>query len=198
MKTLLVGDVHGCSRPLDALIRAARPDKLFLLGDIFAKGPDPRGVWDIIKDNDTTAIMGNHDERLLQVWGQPGSSAHHRCWPRLQDETREWISALPLSRSGDGWTAVHAGVHPTLGLAGTSKRQLLTMRRWPDDEDPENPYWWQLYTLPERIYYGHDAMRGLQVHEATVGLDTGCVYGGELSGMILETGEVFQVEGNVR
>lgn len=196
MRTLIVGDVHGCAGPLAALIARANPDKLLLLGDIFVKGPDPGRVWDIICDNDTVGIMGNHDARLLELWGKPGDSAHHWCWSRLPDAAREWIAALPLFRTGDDWAAVHAGVHPTLGLAGTSRKQLLTLRRWPNDDVPESPYWWQLYTGTTRVYYGHDAMRRLQVHEFTVGLDTGCVYGGELSGIILETGEVVQVDGN--
>ncbi len=196
MKTLVVGDVHGCADPLRALIGKANPDKLLLLGDIFAKGPDPGGVWELIQQHDTSAILGNHDARLLQVWGQPGETAHHTCWPLLPESARSWTSELPLSMQGADWIAVHAGVHPTLGLPGTTRKQLMTLRRWPDDADLENPFWWQLYTGSERILYGHDAMRGLQVHPSTIGLDTGCVYGGELSGMILETGEVLQVDGN--
>lgn len=196
MKTLLVGDVHGCAGPLRALIAEARPDVLFLLGDIFAKGPDPAGVWDVICAFETLAILGNHDARLLEVWGKPGESAHHRCWPQLPEAARAWTQGLPMTIARDDWIAVHAGVHPTLGVAGTTRKQLMTLRRWPDDTDPESPFWWQIYTGSERIFYGHDAMRGLQDHGITVGLDSGCVYGGLLSGMILETGEIFQVGGN--
>ena len=197
MKTLVVGDVHGCSGPLQALLRRTHPERVLLLGDIFAKGPDPAGVWEVISDHDTVAVLGNHDARLLEVWGQVGETAHHRCWRALPDSARVWTASLPLTLTGDGWRAVHAGVHPTLGYAGTSRRQALTMRRWPDDASPENPFWFELYAGPERIFYGHDAMRGVQIHTHSVGLDSGCVYGGLLSGIILETGELVQVEGNV-
>ena len=203
MKTLLVGDVHGCSAPLRALIATARADRVVLLGDIFAKGPDPAGVWALIQQHDISGIMGNHDARLLDVWGQAGSSAHHRCWRQLPDAARLWTAGLPLTLAEGDWVAVHAGVNPSLGVDGTTRKQLLTVRRWPDDVDPENPFWWQLYPklwagsgAPRRIFYGHDALRGVQAHGTTVGLDSGCVYGGELSGMILETGEVLQVPGN--
>ena len=196
MKTLVVGDVHGCAASLRALLHRTKPERILLLGDIFAKGPDPAGVWEVIADYDTFAVLGNHDARLLEVWGQEGVSAHHRCWRALPEQAREWTSSLPLTLTGDGWRAVHAGVHPTLGYAGTPRRQLLTMRRWPDDASPENPFWFTLYQGPERIYYGHDAMRGVQIHPHSVGLDSGCVYGGLLSGMILETGELVQVDGH--
>lgn len=196
MRTLFVGDVHGCAAPLRALIRAARPDRLVLLGDIFAKGPDPRGVWEVIRDHDTAAVLGNHDARLLDVWGTAGASAHHRCWPLLPDDAQAWTAALPLTLTGDGWRAVHAGVDPHAGFAATPRRQILTMRRWPDDADELNPFWFELYQGPERVYYGHDAMRGVQIHPHSVGLDSGCVYGGLLSGMVLETGELVQVDGN--
>ncbi len=202
MRTLLVGDVHGCADPLQALLDAANPDLVVLLGDIFAKGPDPVGVWRIIQAYKARAILGNHDAKLLDVWDQPGESRHHTCARMLPPEARTWINRLPLSLgpedlgvSGD-WIAVHAGVHPTLGLPGTSRKQLLNLRRWPDDADLDNPFWWQLYTGSQIVYYGHDAVRGLNVRDRTVGLDSGCMYGGRLSGIILETGHVLQVPGD--
>lgn len=195
MRTLLVGDVHGCAASLDALHRLAAPDRVILVGDIFAKGPDPLGVWSFIQRTGASAVLGNHDAKLLKVWGTPGDSSHHRAARLLPPECRAWIEALPLAIEEDGWIVVHAGVHPEAGLAGTSRAQRLTMRRWPDDQDLENPFWWQLWRGPERVYYGHDAMRGLQVHEHSVGLDTGAVYGGTLSGIVRETDELYEVPG---
>ncbi|OMJ10433.1 Bis(5'-nucleosyl)-tetraphosphatase, symmetrical [Smittium culicis] len=44
------------------------------------------------------------------------------------------------------------------------------------------------------VFYGHDAKRGLQLHENTVGLDSGCVYGRKLSVYIYPQNEVVQVD----
>ncbi len=192
MRTLFVGDVHGCAAQLTALVDRARPDRLVLLGDLWSKGPDPAGVWKIIEERRAEAVLGNHDERMLQVWGTDGDTGHHRACRALPSAARDWAARLPLFLYGEGWVAVHAGVHPELGPAGTARRTALTVRRWPNDDDPERPFWWQLYRGAPRVFYGHDAMRGVQIHPRTVGLDSGCVYGNVLSGWVLETDELVQ------
>ncbi len=195
MRTLFVGDVHGCPIALRRLLAEAHAERVVLLGDLFAKGPDPRGVWEIIRDLGAEAVLGNHDERMRKVWSTDGDSAHHRACRALPDEARAWVEVLPLFLHGPGWTAVHAGVHPLRGAEGTDRRTALVVRRWPDDERPDNPFWWELYGGETRILYGHDALRGVQHHARTVGLDSGCVYGNALSGLILEEDRVLSVPG---
>ncbi len=49
MRTLVVGDIHGCSIALDALFALVAPlpqDRLITLGDYVDRGPDSRGVLD--------------------------------------------------------------------------------------------------------------------------------------------------------
>ncbi|MFN7143331.1 MAG: hypothetical protein ACK4YP_06110, partial [Myxococcota bacterium] len=155
-------------------------------------------VWELLVNHGAEAVLGNHDARLLDIWDTPGDTNHHKAARALPDEARRWTKALPLFLYGPGWIAVHAGLHPTEGVAGTTRAMALTMRRWPDDLDKDNPFWFQLWKGPERVFYGHDAVRGLQVHPHSVGLDSGCVYGNPLSGYLLEEDRVVQVEGNVR
>ncbi len=193
VRTLFVGDVHGCAAALGALVRDAQPDRLILLGDLFAKGPDPLGVWELIVANNAEAVLGNHDARLLEVWDLPGDSAHHRAARVLPPAAHDWTARLPLFLYGLGWIAVHAGLHPLDGVVGTPRSTALTVRRWPDDT-ADHPFWWQLYARPERVFYGHDAVRGVQIHPHTVGLDSGCVYGGPLSGYLLEEERLIQTE----
>ena len=197
VRTLFVGEVHGCASSLRALLDQARPDRILLLGDLFTKGPDPRGVWDIIQERGCRAILGNHDARMLQVWNEPEDGKAHVACRALPPEVQAWVRALPLFVYGPGWIAVHGGLDPLLGVEGTSRRLALLLRRWPDDDDPANPFWWRCYRGHERVFYGHDAVRGLQVHARTVGLDTGAVYGGMLSGYLLEEERVYQVAGHL-
>jgi hypothetical protein len=196
MRTLFVGDVHGCPRALGSLLELAEPTRVIVLGDIFAKGPDPAGVWSILQDVRAEGVLGNHDARMLQAWQDPqGESAHHAACRALPEAARAWTEALPIFLPGDGWVAVHAGLHPKEGVAGTARRMALVLRRWPDDSDPTNPFWWEAYAGPPRVFYGHDAMRGVQLHPWSVGLDSGCVYGGPLSGYLLEEERLLQVPG---
>ena len=49
MRTLIVGDVHGCSIELGEMIRKTQASRIILVGDLFTKGPDPIGVWNLIQ-----------------------------------------------------------------------------------------------------------------------------------------------------
>lgn len=197
-RTLFVGDVHGCAIALEGLVSAAKPDRIVLLGDLFTKGPDPLGVWERIVDWKPDCILGNHDEKLLAIWDVPGGSRAHATRRQLPEAARDYMAALPLfwhgTHANRAIVAVHAGLHPQLGEAGTPPGMAILLRRWPDDLDLTHPFWWQLWKGPERVMYGHDAMRGLQVHPDSVGLDTGCCYGGALSGFLLEEDRVIQVD----
>ncbi|MFN7245328.1 MAG: metallophosphoesterase, partial [Microcystis sp.] len=49
MRTLAIGDIHGCSKALDHLLEIVNPkpqDTLITLGDYVNKGRDSKGVID--------------------------------------------------------------------------------------------------------------------------------------------------------
>lgn len=190
-RTLFVGDVHGCSDELAALLRVAAPTDVVLLGDIFTKGPDPAGVWALVQAVGAEAVLGNHDAALLL------SRKRLKRW--LPPDAWTWLAALPLMRAGRaedgrGWRAVHAGLHPRRGAEGTTRAMALNLRRFPNDREPGNPFWWHGYRRKRLVVHGHDARRGLIDRRPwTLGLDTGCVYGGALTGYLLEEDRVLQV-----
>ncbi len=71
-RTIAIGDIHGCSRALEALLAAIGPrpeDVIVTLGDYVNRGPDSRGVLDrlIALEGQCTLvpILGNHDQTLL-------------------------------------------------------------------------------------------------------------------------------------
>lgn len=192
--TLVVGDVHGCSDELARLLALVDAQHVVLVGDLFTKGPDPTGVWDLIREADALAVLGNHDQRLLDVVdGTRQDARAEACVSKLDAHDpgwRNWVRALPLTRDVGDWTVVHAALHPSGDLGRTTHDVATRLRRWPDDAPDDTP-WWQVYEGDRRVVFGHDARQGFVVRKRdgapwVVGLDTGCVYGGELTGWLID------------
>ncbi|GEM_PF-956270 len=62
----IVGDIHGCAKPLEKLISAVTASDsdafFFFVGDYFNRGPDSRGVVDrLLKLKNARFCRGNHD-----------------------------------------------------------------------------------------------------------------------------------------
>lgn len=196
--------MHGCSAELRQLLDETEPDRAILVGDLFTKGPDPAGVLELVRERGLQMVLGNHDHRLLEVrrgarprdvHGQQVAAALDRVDPHWST----WLEEQPLFREADGWTVVHAALHPSGRLDLTDRRTALVLRRWPDDA-PTDLRWWQIYEGSRRVVFGHDARQGLvRAHPdadgrpRVVGLDTGCVYGGQLTGMWLDDCALVQI-----
>jgi hypothetical protein len=201
MSTLFVGDVHGCADELAAMLAQAAGANVVLVGDLFLKGPDPAGVWALIRDHGMVSVLGNHDDRLLEVVG--GASDHRgarTCIETLDASDPGWLPWLrgcPLFREAAGFTVVHAALHPSGDLDRTTRDTALNLRRWPDDQRGQ-PFWWKVYEGARHVVFGHDARRGFVRIDRDgaphlLGLDTGCVYGGQLSGWLVEEQRLLQV-----
>lgn len=198
-RTLVVGDVHGCAHELRELLALAQAERVVFVGDLFTKGPDPCGVYALAKRHES--VLGNHDARLIQhLDGQRQGDTHAAEVVGALDsapEWRDWLRALPLFLEVEEFTVVHAGVHPNGLLEDTTAAMATLMRRFPMN-DCEAPFWYAQYEGSRPVIFGHDAKRGLvRVERAgapfIIGLDTGCVYGGQLSGYLVEEDVVLQV-----
>ena len=92
---------------------------------------------------------------------------------------------------------MHAGLVPGIPLERQSRTHLLTLRKLPADGSPsprvEGTPWAAHWKGPEHVLFGHDAVRGLQKHPYATGLDTGCVYGKRLTGLLLPEHELVSV-----
>ncbi len=216
MRTIFVGDVHGCARQLAELLKAVdyRPgeDRLLLTGDAFSRGPQPLEVWRLIQDQGADMVLGNHDARLLKQLQRLARGKDPKYRRPEQRQTVEallpaatrllpWLELRPLLIETGEYILVHAGVHPRRGPAGTSRDEFLEIRFWPPDGTPDQQRWHDCYTQTDRLLvFGHDALGGL-VHKRRsdgttylMGLDSGCVYGNQLSAYILEEDALVQVE----
>ena len=182
-RTLFVGDVHGCSKELERLLRKSSPTRVILMGDLFTKGPDPLGVWRLIQHWNAEAVLGNQDEVVLDTW---------KAGRDLPNKAFRWLKDRPTILKHKHWIAVHAGIHPE-GLKRTKRVHALHMRRIRHKH--KHPYWWRLYRGKRLVIHGHDAATGLNDRRPyTLGLDTGCVRGGRLTGYLLEADQLVSVK----
>ena len=216
MRTIIVGDIHGCGAEFEDLLDVAgydsNGDRLLLTGDILSKGPDPIRVWERIGQTRAEMVLGNHDDRLLThlrgiADGQPRmlKNQDHVRLLKLVTPVIEgllpWLGGIPLFISDPKFLLVHAGINPSKGLEDTSRDEFLAIRTWPPTGGIEGPRWHDSLSPDSRlIIFGHDAPGGLVEKRRpdgspyAIGLDTGCVYGNQLSAYILEEDRFVQVE----
>jgi len=208
-RTIFVGDVHGCLDELAALLRLAevdgQRDRVILVGDLTAKGPDSQGVLALIRERGFQAVLGNHDAKVLSLGRHESAAAkdpdigeHARVAATLKDADWALLESLPLTIPVPEVKAiaVHAGLVPGVPLDAQPRKFLLNLRSITPAGEPskrvnEGVPWASLWPGPEHVVFGHDAVRGLQRHPFATGLDTGCVYGGALSALILPANRII-------
>lgn len=145
-------------------------------------------------------------ERLLQ-------------WLSFSADDRAWLRDLPIVVDlRNGWLAVHAGLEDKPLLSQDPIRMMHV--RWVDavngeqfngkaDEDdpygqpPGTQHWAERWAgssmAAHDVVYGHQVrdLKDPTIHAGRYGcygIDTGCVFGGRLTALVLETREVFQIQ----
>ncbi len=198
-RTIIIGDVHGCVSELTTLIREAEVnpsrDRVLFIGDLINKGPSSRGVWELFRAVGGRSILGNHELGMLHILdGQP-----HRHEKYISDLRQDFggdldafvtdIHRWPLWIEDDDLMLVHAGLVPGRHPRETDPWTLVTIRTWDgsgrDLFNDKHPPWFEFYDGRSLVVFGHWAALGGVNRERVIGLDTGCVYGGMLSCLIL-------------
>ena len=221
MRTIIIGDIHGCSGALRLLLAKIMPDekadRLILLGDLFDRGPDSWGVFQMVKEladkfgDRFVLLRGNHDDYLLTpklsismrlVWERVGRGTTVKSFKahgEKMEDTAEWIGehVVPFYR-GEGFQCVHAGL----------KVDPIEMNDYYTIIHDHCVAMENRYAGPLTIV-GHIALEkvtwfpGLeqpikQIPEGTwqelpqrgvICIDTGCGKGGRLTGMVIEEGK---------
>lgn len=133
MRTIIIGDIHGCSGALDVLLAHIDPvpgkDRLIFLGDLFDRGPDSFGVLKKIKQlaenfgEDFILLLGNHEDYLLKpqltkmqwmIWERVGRhatvSSFENAGAHMEDAIPWLKQHVRLFWKGNGFQCVHAGL----------------------------------------------------------------------------------------
>lgn len=180
-EVLFVGDVQGCAAELRDLLRAAAFDphrhRLALCVDLVNRGPDSAGVLDLARRLDALVVVGNHDLALLAGRRTPTLDAVRAQLGSSLEGWLGWLRAMPAFIRGDGYILVHAGIAPGKRPEECTLAELTELRAI--DGKP----WFDSWRGPETVIFGHWAQRGKVDLPRCKGLDTGCVYGGQLTGL---------------
>ena len=203
MRTVIVGDVHGCRRELEQLldrIRFGNGDRLVFVGDLIARGPDSLGVLDVVRRTGALVVRGNHEQKLLDWYEDdetPLGRTHMEVARAMRDVDWSLLESSPLwlDLPEHGARVVHAGVLPGVAIERQDPDTLMRIRTVGvrgskrSSAKAHGIPWASLYRGPPQIVFGHNAVAGLQLHPWATGLDSACVYGGRLTAMVLREGE---------
>ena len=211
MRTVVISDIHGCYDELKELIMVLEEkgeynksiDRLIFLGDYIDRGKDSRLVVKFIrelqKNNDNViALMGNHEDMLLnyyngidKTWTFNGYNdtinSYKGFFKEFEDDV-EWMSKLPLYYEDDYFVYVHAGMEADKPLNKQDKWDLLWVRE---------PFIFSAEQFDKTVVFGHtpsllfnESCMPYRTWGNNVGIDTGCVFGGNLTALIIDEGEV--------
>lgn len=195
--------------------RPPRDWRIVHVGDYVDRGPDSRGALDALAalagDARVVCLRGNHDQYLIDflddpeaasfdAWlfnggattlrdygAEPGEAVlvgprrraelHARLVQALPRAHRDFLDGLRHSlRLGDYFFA-HAGVRPGVALEAQDARDLIWIRE---------PFLSSNDDLGAVVVHGHTPSAGIVVRHNRIGIDTGAVFGGALTCLVLE------------
>ncbi len=192
-RLLAIGDIHGCRDRLDTLLDKVAPtqrDQVVFLGDYVDRGPDSAGVISDLLDfrqrfPQTVFLCGNH-ERMFLDYLEGGeqmmfllnggtstldSYRKHGHWP-IPESHYTFLATLECAYETEEHIFVHAGLRPGAPLAEQKEHDLLWIRR---------EFLCTDYDWGKIVVYGHTPRAEAHLSKTRIGLDTGCVYGRQLT-----------------
>jgi serine/threonine protein phosphatase 1 len=205
-RLLAIGDIHGCLEQLKALMKQVMPtssDKIVFLGDYVDRGPASAGVIDYLiefgaafpatvflrgnheqmfaeylEGHDPTAFLMNGGLRTLSSYVDSGQ------WP-IPSSHHSFLETLINYYETEDYIFVHAGLRPDIPLLDQDNNDLIWIRR----EFISSTYDWG-----KSVVYGHTPLKEPFLAKSRLGLDTGCVYGRQLTCCDVQTRDIWQID----
>lgn len=212
-KIFAIGDIHGCSDKLTALMDKIeedfdhRLDTLVFMGDYIDRGPDSFGVISCLIDlknrfENIIFLKGNHED-MLEKYLLPSNLDKHtyivnggkhtlesymkHCSPgspAIPPEHLHFFSALSDFYETDDYIFVHAGLREHVPLEAQIPDDFLWIRSDFIHSD---------YDFGKIIVFGHTPFIEPLIRSGRIGIDTGAVYGNKLTCVKLPDIEFYSV-----
>jgi diadenosine tetraphosphatase ApaH/serine/threonine PP2A family protein phosphatase len=204
MRTIVIGDIHGCFDELCDLLKLIdlqKDDRVIALGDLITKGPKNKDVLDLfINDQRFSSVVGNHDRTIRQhLRGEPVplTKQQREAIQQLDGDLEkyaQYFRSLPYTIELPNHLIVHAGIRPGVPLDEQMASDLTEIRTMgADPTKRKGVAWHEVYRGPKTVLFGHWPKKKPKRAPFAIGLDTGCVYGGHLTGYIIESDEFVSV-----
>ncbi len=213
-RTFVIGDIHGCYQTFKALLTKITPDPtedvLVFLGDYIDRGPDSKGVITELLQLQQVfthfiALKGNHEQMLLDYlagrdqdfYRMMGGGQTLKSYGLQQDWSPEskysfpqdhfqFINELMSCWEDEEYIYAHAGLQPGVHISQQSHDWLLWARR---------RFVESAYDFGKKVIFGHTPFSSPKIDSNKIGIDTGAVYGGRLTCLILPDIEFVSVPG---
>ena len=217
-----IGDIHGELEKLSRLYeliaedaaKSDAPTMLVHLGDLIDRGPDSRGVVELVmamhEATHCLTIQGNHEAMLLSAYDKPmgvsywtgnGGEETLASYQRVNGETEDWrttidkshinwMRQLPVLWRDDARKIVfvHGGIDPLHYPNCTDEVKLWT----------RSSHFFDTAQWPPRpeldgilVVHGHTPTENSRpdVRAQRINVDTGACFGGPLTCVVLSAGE---------
>jgi len=183
MRTIVIGDVHGCLEELEELMDKVNyqrgQDEIVFVGDLMDRGPDPVGVVHYVRqmqanNPDVVCVQGNHEEKHVR-WARHekkriGTGKKNPMSPFDEKKLREhnalrfddlqWMEKLPtMHEITPGWVVVHGGMEAGRHILDQIDKSIIRCRY----VDPRTGYMISAddpYAVPEGAVHWGEAWPG--------------------------------------
>jgi serine/threonine protein phosphatase 1 len=199
MQTLVIGDIHGCYKELQDLLQKAglsEDDLIVSIGDCVDRGPDTPAVLRFFNEQKSRRlIMGNHERKHDRASRYEVKLSRSQIISKMQfgDEypkALKFMGSLPLYLDIPEALVVHG--YYEAGLPVEQQLPSVLCGTMGGDKHLVELYsrpWYELYDGSKPILVGHQNYSGTDqpfvYQDRVFGLDTDCVTGKSLTGLVL-------------
>ncbi len=217
-RVIVYGDIHGCLDEFKRLrkkVKVQDGDIEISVGDFLNKGVDSLGTLSFINKHDILSVMGNNEEKIIRFYKELKSGdveysdlkkSESELLKSLTKDDIKFLKSLPYFIKVNNLTVVHGGIPKGVKLKkplSEYAKKWLTQLRFYDKDGNALPYrafehrdrfWSEVYDGREGfVVFGHHPFKKPKIDKFSIGIDTGCVYGGSLTAVAfpLINGRVF-------